>query len=175
MATKLYAKPPQHSMVPSSIASDIPVYRLRDDIFTGDTLFLKGSTLETDDDFEPNLAMFPLNELALKKYRQFLKEFDEKGYEFSQKEKKAYVAKLPAFEHEWEKVNNYSRTKRIHLVHAIDMAPAILGAPSGRARVRSVDMSSIPNIPHEDDTAVGKGNTQDKEMSSVSAVRSSIG
>lgn len=173
MAGRLYTSPPKFSQVPSFINSEVPVYRLRDDIFTGDTLFLKGTTLETDEDFEPNLAMFPLNDISLKKYRAFLVEYDKRGEEYAKQEKKAYVAKLPAFEREWLKVNGLSKNKGIHLVHAVDISPSILGAPPTVSKVRAVDMSMIPQVPFEDGTAVGKGNTGDRDMSSAAAVRAS--
>lgn len=173
MGQRLYTSPPKFSQVPGYIRQDVPIYRLREDIYTEDTLFLKGATLETEDDFEPNIAMFPINEIALEKYRSFLSRCDDLGEVFSKKEKKAYVKKLPAFEREWEKVNNLSKQRGIHLVHAVDISPSILGAPTTKRTVRAVDMSMVPNVPFEDGTAIGKGNTMDMDMSSTAAVRSS--
>lgn len=173
--TRLYTSPPKFSQAPGFIHNEAPIYRLREDIYTDDTQFLRGATLETTDDFEPNLAMFPINEKAVEKYRAFLTMYDERGRAFAKQEKKAYTAKLPAFEKEWEKVNNLSRQRGIHLVHAVDSAPSILGAPhSGERKVKQVDMSMVPNVPFEDGTAVGKGNTADKDMSAPNVVRQSV-
>jgi hypothetical protein len=174
---RLYSSPPNFSQVPSAIREDRPVYRLRGDIFTDDTLFLKGTTLETDDDYIPNIAMFPVNDLAYKNYVAFLKEYDAKGEEWLTipiKERQGYMReqpKLPAFLNEWKKVHAFAKAKGLHLVHAIDRSPAILGAPrTGKPSVRPVDMSMIGQLPFEDNTAVGKGNTMDKN--SVAAVQS---
>lgn len=174
---KLYLKPPSFSQVPAFIRQDVPVYRLRADIYTDDTLFLKGSTLETEPDYIPNLAMFPVNDMALKIYRAFLKEYDEKGKEWETiplKDRQGYLRelpKLPAFEQEWIKVNQLAKSRGIHICHAIDQSPAILGAPrTGKPSVRPVDMSSVGQIPYEEQSVVGKGNTMDKN--SVAAVQS---
>ncbi len=86
------------------------------------------------------------------------------------------LPKLPAFEKEWIKVNNLAKTRRMHLCHAVDSSPSILGAPSqGAPKVRKVDMSAVPVIPYQENTAVGKGNTADRDMSSsFAAVRASL-
>jgi hypothetical protein len=176
----LYRTPPQFRQAPTFIREDIPVYRLREDIYTSDTLFLKGSTIEADDDYEPNIAMFPINEMALVKYRNMLAARDKLGalwHKIPLKERQGYLQelpRLPAFEREWEKVNNLAKTKGIHICYAVDQSPSILGAvPTGAPKVRSVDMSSIATIPYADNTAIGKGNTADKEMSAPAAVRAS--
>ena len=121
--------------------------------------------------------MFPVNALALKCYRAFLKEYDVKGEEWLTipiKERQGYMRelpKLPAFEKEWQKVNSWAKAKGSHICHAIDQSPSILGAPRvGKPSVRPVDMSMIGQIPFEDNTAIGKGNTADKETS-LNAVR----
>lgn len=168
--TRLYTSPPKFSQIPSFIRQDVPVYRLRGDIYVDDTHFLKGSTIETDIEYIPNLQMFPVNELALKNYREFLKLYDELGREWDAipiKDRQGYMRelpKLPAFEKEWKKVNQLANGRGIHLVHAIDQSPSILGAPrTGKPSVRAVDTSMIGQIPFEDNTAIGKGNTADKE------------
>lgn len=169
---RLYTSPPKFSALPSFIRQDVPVYRLRGDIYVDDTHFLKGSTIETDIDYVPNIHMFPVNDLALKNYREFLKFCDDLGKEWLKipvKDRQGYMRelpKLPAFEKEWQKVNQLAQAKGIHLVHAIDQSPSILGAPrTSKPSVRAVDTSMIGQIPFEDNTAVGKGNTADKETS----------
>lgn len=168
--TRLYTSPPKFSQVPSFIRADVPVYRLREDIYVDDTHFLKGSTIETDIDYVPSLAMFPVNDLALSNYRDFLKYCDDLGKEWHKlpmKERQGYMRwrpKLAAFEKEWIKVNNLAKAKGLHIVHAIDQSPSILGAARTSApSIRRVDTSMIGQIPFEDNTAIGKGNTGDKE------------
>ena len=178
---KLYATPPRFSQIPMQIREDVPVYRLREDIFTDDTLFLKGATLETTLDYVPNEAMFPVNQLAYDSYVAFLTEYDRKGAAWnklpSDKRSGFFQAlpKLPAFQREWEKVNNLATTKRIHLCKAIDMAPSILGAPRTQApKVTQVDMTNMPVMTDSDLPVIGKGNTLDKDVSSVAAVKASL-
>lgn len=180
--TKLYTSPPRFSQVPDVIREDVPIYRLRTDIFVDDTLLNRGSTIETDMDYIPCEGMFPLNDLALEAYRAFLTECDKLG-----KKREALpidkrngflqvLPKLPAFEREWLKVNNLAKNRRMHLCHAVDSSPSILGAPAqGAPKVRKVDMSSVPTLPYVDNTVIGKGNTADKDMlSAFSAVQTSL-
>ncbi len=178
---RLYATPPKFSQIPMQIREDVPVYRLRDDIYTDDTLFLKGATLETTIDYVPNEAMFPVNQLAYDNYVAFLTEYDKKAANWNKlpvdKRSGFFQAlpKLPAFLREWEKVNNLAQTKRIHLCKAIDMAPSILGAPrTALPRVTQVEMSNVPVMTGDDMPVIGKGNTLDKDMSAVNAVRNSL-
>lgn len=178
---KLYTSPPKFSEIPSYIRQDVPLYRLRGDIYVDDTLFLSGSTIETDEEYIPNKHMFPINDLALVNYRAFLKKQDDEAkawFKLPVKDRPGFMQiqpQLPAFEREWEKVNNLSRAKGIHLIHAIDQAPSILGAPRNKApSVRKVDMSMVPQVPFEDGTAIGKGNTVDMNMDAPNAVRASL-
>lgn len=170
---RMYTSPPKFSQTPSAIREDVPVYRLREDCFFDDTHWLAGSVLETTEDFEPNVAMFPLNKLAYEKLTAFLAGCDVKGKEWSEKEKKAYVPQLVAFEREWAKINGIAASKRVHLSVAAETKGPILGAPTDKRSVAQVDMTSIPQVPFEDGTAIGKGNTMDKEMNSAKAVRAS--
>lgn len=171
---RMYLSPPKFSQMPSAISQDVPVYRLRENCYFDDTLWLAGSVLETTEDFPVNLAMFPLNKIAYDKVRDFLTEYDAKGKDWSEKEKKAYVSKLAEFDNEWATINGIAKERRLHLVHAAGISAPILGAPSQAARVQQVDMTSIPNVPFEDNTAVGKGNTMDKNMSAPNAVRGKV-
>ncbi len=178
---KLYATPPKFSQIPAQIREDVPVYRLREDIYTDDTLFLRGATLETTIDYVPNEAMFPVNQLAYDNFVAFLTEYDEKAAKWNKipiDKRSGYfqaLPKLPAFLREWEKVNSLATTKRIHLCKAIDIAPSILGAPRNAApRVTQVDMTNLPVMTTDEMPVIGKGNTQDKDMSAVSAVRNSL-
>lgn len=171
---RMYTSPPKFSQLPSAIREDVPVYRLQEDCYFDDTLWLAGAVLETLPDFEPNLAMFPLNKVAYDKKIEFLRIYDEKGEEWSVKEKKAYVQKLPAFLRQWENINGIAKSKRLSLVQAAGTTPPILGAPLAKVNVVQVDMTSMPQVPFEDGTAIGKGNTMDRDMSSAAAVRASL-
>lgn len=171
---KMYTAPPKFSQIPSVIRDDVPVYFLEDSCYFDETHFLAGAILETTPDMVPNLAMFPLNELAKVRKVEFLTAYDEGGKEFQAQTKRAYVKKLPAFLHKWETVNQMAAQKRMHLVMVLKtMQVPILGAPPKPKSVFSVDMTSIPQVPYEDGTAIGKGNTMDK-VSTIDAVRASV-
>lgn len=173
---RLYTSPPKFSQTPSVIVDDVPVYMLEGDCYFDDTHFLAGAILETSETFIPNEKMFPLNQKAYEYMCAFLSDYDQKGKEFSEKEKKAYVQKLSFFQEKWERMNALAREKRMSLVMALKTAATpILGAPTTVRSVSQVDMSSQPIVPFEDNTAIGKGNTMDKDMSSAAAVRSSVG
>src|ERR1019366_6836490 len=161
--TRMYSTPPKFSQMPSYIREDVPVYRLRGDIFVDNTLMLRGTTIETDSDYVPNEHMFPINDLALLAYEDFLAKCDKLGEKFEKMpldKRNGYLQvlpKLPAFKKEWEKVNRMAKQRGIHICHAVDSAPSILGAPpEGPPKVRKVDMTSIPQMPFEDNTAIGK-------------------
>lgn len=171
---KMYTSPPKFSQMPSVIRQDVPVYRLRENCYFDETLWQAGSVLETIEEFPVNLAMFPLNKMAYDKVREFLADYDAKGKEWSEKEKKAYVPQLESFDREWAQINGIAKDRRLHLVHAAGVSAPILGAPRTKVMVQQVDMTSVPQVPFEDGTAVGKGNTMDKDMSAASAVRGSV-
>lgn len=177
---KLYTSPPKFSQLPTYIRQDVPVYRLREDIYTDDTLFPKGSTIEADEDYEPSLAMFPVNEMALGIYRSLLKKLDGKGRDYDKlnmDQRRGYlqwIPKLPEFEKEWEKVNDLAKTRGLHICQAIDKSPSILGAPrTGKPRVRSVDMNNIPLLSMED-VPVVQGNKASIVESSVTDVQAVV-
>lgn len=176
---KLYTSPPKFSQMPTFIRDDMPVYRLRDDIYTDDTYFSKGSTIEADEDYEPNIAMFPVNEKAFVIYRDMLKAYDAKGEEYNSlplDQRRGYmqhIPKLPAFEKEWKKVNNLAKVKGLHICQAVDQAPAILGAPVTKApKVRSVDMSNVSQAVYESAPII-QGNKSTKN-NSVAAVQAAV-
>lgn len=171
---RMYTSPPKFSQMPSAIRQDVPVYRLRENCYFDETLWLAGAVLETTPDFPVNLAMFPLNKLAFDKVRDFLTEYDAKGRDWSEKEKKAYVSKLAEFDAEWAQINGIAKEKRLHLVHAAGLSAPILGAPLRKVSVQQVDMTSVPQVPFEDNTAIGKGNTMDKNTNAANAVRGTV-
>lgn len=171
---RMYTSPPKFSQMPSAIRQDVPVYRLRENCYFDETLWLAGAVLETVPEFPVNLAMFPLNKIAYDKVREFLTEYDVKGREWSEKNNRAFVPQLPTFDREWETINGIAKERRLHLVHAAGISAPILGAPLARATVQAVDMTSIPQVPFEDGTAIGKGNTMDKDMSAAAAVRGTV-
>lgn len=171
---RMYTTPPKYSQMPNAIRQDVPVYRLRENCYFDETLWLAGAVLETTPDFPVNLAMFPLNKIAYDKVREFLTEYDVKGKLWSEKFGYAFVSKLAEFDQEWQVINGIAKDKRLNLVHAAGISAPILGAPLRSRSVQSVDMTSIPQVPFEDNTAIGKGNTMDKGMSAASAVRGSV-
>lgn len=171
---RMYTSPPKFSQMPSVIRQDVPVYRLRENCYFDETLWLEGAVLETLPEFPVNLAMFPLNKMAYDKVREFLTEYDAKGKEWSEKEKKGYVSKLGEFDSEWARINGIAKDRRLHLVHAAGVSAPILGAPLRKSSVQQVDMTSVPQVPFEDGTAVGKGNTMDKNTNAANAVRGSV-
>lgn len=162
---KLYLSPPKHSQIPTFITEEVPVYRLRGDIFTDDTLFEKGTTLEADEDFVPNEQMFPVNAIAHKIFRAYLKDLDDRALAWNDipmKERSGYmrwIPRLPAFDKEWEKINSLAKAKRIHICQAVDQSPSILGAPRTSApKVRAVDMTSIPQMVLDESSTIIQGN-----------------
>ena len=178
---KMYTTPPKFSQIPQFIREDVPVYRLRESIYVDDTLMEAGSTVETSIEYVPNEHMFPVNQLAYDNYVKFLTENDkelEKFKKIARKDLGGYMITqplLPRFLREWEKVNQIAKSKRLHLCKAIDLAPAILGAPRTEApKVTKVEMSNMPMMTDVDVPVIGKGNTADKDMSSASAVRNSL-
>lgn len=177
---RLYAQPPKFSQIPAYIPEDVPVYRLRGDIFTDDTLFLKGATITTTLDYVPNEHMFPINQLAFENYVKFLEEHDNKAkawYKIPADKRSGFFQaqpKLPAFMREWEKVNNLAKTKHLHLCKAVDLAPSILGAPRTEApKVVEIELINQP-VATDEIPVIGKGNTMDKDLSSAAAVRNSL-
>ena len=172
---KMYLSPPKFSQIPSVIAEDVPVYLLEENCYFDETHWLSGAILETTAEFIPNLSMFPLNKLAYDKKMDFLKEYDELGVETQKQTKRAFVKKLPAFLAKWESVNKIAKQRRMSIIMVLKtMQVPILGAPPKTRSVNEVDMTSMPQMPYEDNAAIGKGNTMDKEMSAVSAVRASV-
>lgn len=171
---RMYTSPPKFSQIPSVIRDDVPVYMLEGNCYFDETHFLAGAILETTPEFVPNLEMFPLNKLAYDAKVSFLTEFDAGGMEFQTQTKKAYVKKLPAFTNKWESVNAIAKQKRMSLVMVLKtLQVPILGAAPKPRTVSVVDMTSVPQMPYEENGAVGKGNTSDK-MSAMDAVKQSV-
>lgn len=174
--SRMYTSPPKFSQIPSVIREDVPVYMLEENCYFDDTHWLSGAILETTDSFIPNIAMFPLNEFAKEYVVAMLTEYDAKGREWSEKERKAYVPKLPTFLEKWERTNAIAKQRRMSLIMVLktNQVP-ILGAPLRERSVTEVDMTSVPQLPYQEDSAIGRGTTMDRDMMSpVNAVRQSV-
>ncbi len=149
MAQKLFAAPPQFSQTPSYIRQDVPVYRLRSACYFQDRFIDGGTVINATGHFEPNLEMFPLNQLAYDKVVKMLKQYDEGGAEWEKATKKAYVPKLPAFKDEWANLNALARQKGIPLERAAAMPVAIMVRAPEPAQFQIADTSIASNIPVE--------------------------
>lgn len=172
--SQMFTSPPKFSQVPNVIREDVPVYMLEKNCYFDDTLFLAGAILETSLKFIPNASMFPLNQMGYEYMTALLVKYDELGQEWSTKERKAYVKKLPVFQAKWEKMNAIAAQRRMSLIMVLKSSHVpILGAPTKERSVSEVDMTSVPQLPYQDGAAIGKGNTMDQNMSAVNAVRMS--
>jgi hypothetical protein len=123
----------------SSIPTDVPVYRINDQMFyCDDVLLQEGRVLAWEE--EPNLAMIPLNELAIERMRVYLDKLDKFSAEKCANENRTHHSLLKDFE---ASIAVPTDNKRARLLDATphEMQKSILGKKTDAKRVKTLDVN----------------------------------
>lgn len=136
---QLFQSPPNRNVAPVVIPQDVPVYRVDGSgFYCDDELLASGTIIQYDD--EPNQDMIPLNEVAVKRMREFLIKLDNLGRKKSVQEKTAFISALDAF----DKSNDQSKsTGRRANVLGAPKETSILGAKRKYSRASKIEVQAL--------------------------------